>query len=724
MTPPQASPLPNGPELIGPGHWDPLGVTWNAAGTNVALWAPGADGVDLIVDLAVDGRPGSGATTTHTTSLTENTRGVFHGLILGLTPGTHYGFRVHGNWDPAAGQRWNAAKLLNDPYAKAISGDVTLNKAIFGSIANDDLQREDHDSAPFVPRSIVVADKFDWGNDAPPAVPWTDTVIYETHVRGLTMTHPEVPEHQRGTYAGVAHPSVIKHLTDLGVTSIELMPVHHFTSEIHLMELGLSNYWGYNTLGYFAPAAAYSSTGSNGEQVVEFQRMVKALHAAGLEVILDVVYNHTSEEGVNGPTFNFRGIDNARYYRLTDGRHYTDYTGCGNTLNVADPHVLQMVMDSLRYWVTQMHVDGFRFDLASALARSFHDVDMLGTFMTTIQQDPVLRNVKLIAEPWDVGPGGYQVGEFPAMWREWNGKYRDCLRDFWRGATGVGELGWRLSGSADLYNSEGRSPFASINFITAHDGFTMRDLVTYDSKHNEANLENNRDGTDDNRSANYGVEGETPDPDINRIRHRQMRNMLTSLLLSTGVPMISGGDEFGRTQSGNNNAYCQDNEVSWYDWDWADWQRDLFDFTRTLIGIRRRHRTFRQRFFFKGEPRSAGEAPDLAWLSADGAAITEDQWHDPGMKTVGMYLSGDLIALPGIQHEGGSPDVHDSFLLISHAGDSHVSFALPGAPYGQRYHRVLDTHDDRPSAAPWSDVAGSTIMIAPRSCILLRATDS
>lgn len=702
--------------IIGPGRWDPPGVDIESGTAadcaNVALWAPGAERVDLCV-FDGDGRESS-------ITLPEFTLGVHHGRVRGIRPGTRYGFRVHGAWDPATGRRWNAAKLLTDPYARALDGQVHLDDAIFGSSPGDDLVCNGTDSAPFVPRSIAVADSFDWGADAHPATAWADTVIYETHVRGLTMTHPQVPEEQRGTYAGAAHPAVLEHLTSLGVTAVELMPVHHFTSEVHLMERGLVNYWGYNTLGYFAPHATYARDGSSGGQVDEFKGMVKAMHAAGLEVILDVVYNHTAEEGVNGPTLSFRGIDNAEYYRLRDGRYYDDYTGCGNTLDLSHPHVLQMVMDSLRYWVLSMHVDGFRFDLASALARSAHDVDMLGTFITTIRQDPILRRVKLIAEPWDVGPGGYQVGEFPAMWREWNGKYRDCLRDYWRGATGVAELGWRLSGSADLYSAEGRSPYASINFITAHDGFTMRDLVSYDHKHNEANLEDNRDGTDDNRSANYGHEGETSDPSITKIRHRQMRNMLASLILSTGVPMILGGDEFARTQSGNNNGYCQDNEISWYDWNWADWQGELVGFTRYVLALRRDHRVFRQRFFFQGTPTSQGGAPDLGWLSPSGATLTDDEWNAPGTRTIGMYLSGRLRPVPG---DPGSGQDH-SFLLLLHSGTDHQPFVLPGQPYGQTYRRVLDTHDEHPSIAPWIDLADATVMLAPHSMVVLRVEDT
>jgi len=566
--------------------WDPLGVTPDQhGGANVALWAQGATAVDLCM---FDGQGREDRI-----PMTERVFNVFHAHLTDMPVGTHYGFRVEGEWNPLAGHRWNHNKLLLDPYARAIDGDFRLDPAVFGHVGSDDLTMSMTDSSPFVPRSVVVDDSFDWGDDRSPGTAWGDTVIYETHVRGITRRHASVPEHERGTYAGLAHPHVIEHLTTLGVTAIELLPVHHFVDETHLLEDGLTNYWGYNSLGYFAPHAAYSSLGSRGGQVTDFKRMVKALHAAGLEVILDVVYNHTAEGNQLGPMLSFRGIDNDDYYHLRDGgRYYADYTGCGNTLDVSKPHVLQLVMDSLRYWVLEMHVDGFRFDLASALARSFHDVNMLGNFMTTIQQDPVLRRVKLIAEPWDVGPGGYQVGEFPPLWTEWNDKYRDSIRDFWRGDTGIGELGWRLSGSADLYGSEGRRPFASINFVTAHDGFTLRDLVSYNTKHNEANLEDNRDGTDNNRSWNCGIEGETDDPEVLALRQRQLRNLLGTLLLSTGVPMLAGGDEFGRTQGGNNNAYCQDNDISWYDWNWEPWQSDLKVFASDVLELRRLHSAF------------------------------------------------------------------------------------------------------------------------------------
>jgi isoamylase len=695
------------PRIDGPGTWDPLGLTLDGTGANIALWAPGASAVDLCLfdDAGHERR----------IRLPEQTFGVFHGHVSGLAAGQAYGFRVDGPWDPANGARWNAAKLLMDPYARAMDGEFRLEPAVFAHVGNDDLTRNDEDSAPFVPRSIAVGPSFDWYGDTHPRIPWGDTVIYETHVRGLTMQHPDVPDHLRGTYAGLAHPAVIEHLTSLGITAVELMPIHHFVDETHLLELGLTNYWGYNTLGFFAPHARYSSAGGAGEQVREFKEMVRTLHAAGLEVILDVVYNHTAEGNENGPTLSFRGICNPGYYRLSDGRHYMDYTGCGNTLNVSNPHVLQMVMDSLRYWVTEMHVDGFRFDLAAALARSFHDVDMLGTFLTTIQQDPILRRTKLIAEPWDVGPGGYQVGEFPAMWTEWNGKYRDNLRDFWKGSAGIGELGWRLSGSADLYGGEGRRPYASINFITAHDGFPLRDLTTYDHKHNEANLEDNRDGTDDNRSYNYGVEGETDDPAINEVRHRQIRNMFATLLLSTGVPMILGGDEFGRTQGGNNNAYCQDNEISWYDWDLADWQQELLTFATRVVELRRAHRAFRQRYFFDGRPTHEGGAPDLGWVGPDGQPMTQEEWNAGWSKTLGMYLSGELHHVPGEP----LPQADDSFLFVLHAADEPCDFTLPGEPFGKTYEVVFDTGTDHEGATVR---AGEALPLVARSSVLLRVT--
>ncbi|MCX6414606.1 MAG: glycogen debranching protein GlgX [Actinobacteria bacterium] len=660
--------------------WDPLGVTPDGrGGANVALWAEGADSVELCVfdDDGIERR----------IPITERVFNVFHAHVEHLPPGTRYGFRVHGPWQPEIGHRWNPAKLLIDPYARAIEGEFRLDAAIFDHVGSDDLAMNGDDSAPFVPRSIVVDYEFDWKGDSHPRTPWGD------------------------------NPSVTDHLRALGVTAIELMPTHHFVDEIHLLELGLSNYWGYNSIGFFAPHAGYSSSGTRGEQVQEFKNMVKDLHSAGLEVILDVVYNHTAEGNQFGPTLSFRGIDNDDYYRLEPGgRHYTDYTGCGNTLDVSKPHVLQLVMDSLRYWVTEMHVDGFRFDLASALARSFHDVDMLGSFMTTIQQDPVLRRVKLIAEPWDVGPGGYQVGEFPPLWTEWNGKYRDCMRDFWRGSTGIEELGWRLTGSADLYASEGRRPYASINFITAHDGFTMHDLVSYEHKHNEANLEGNRDGTDDNRSRNYGVEGETDDPVINATRVRQIRNLLATLALSTGVPMITAGDEFGRTQLGNNNAYCQDNPISWIDWNLQPGQRSLLEFTRGVLRLRRDHRAFRQRYFFDGRPMHEGGPKDLAWIAPDGNELSAEAWNDDRARTLGMYVSGELHAV----HPDGTHVKDDSFLVLLHAGESEQAFVLPDGPYARSYRRVIDSMTGSTTESSADESAGSVVVLAPHSLVVLR----
>ncbi len=664
-----------------PGEMEPLGLTLTPEGANVALWAQDAEAVDLCL-INDDG-------TERRIRLGESTFHVFHGFVPGLAQGQRYGFRVHGRWDPAHGYRFNPSQLLVDPYARAVDGHLVVNTAIFATQPGDDLSMNGEDSAPFVPISVAVRDEFDWGSDQHPRTSWGRTVIYETHVKGFTKLHPEVPEELRGTYAGMAHPAAIRHLTELGITAVELLPVHEFASETHLLEVGLTNYWGYNSLAYLAPHGAFSSAGSRGQQVTEFKQMVKALHEAGLEVILDVVYNHTCEGNQNGPTLSWRGIDNLGYYRVQaeDPRYYTDYTGCGNTLNVVQPHVIRLIMDSLRYWVQEMHVDGFRFDLASALARSFHDVDMLGSFMTTIAQDPVLREVKLIAEPWDVGPGGYQVGEFPPQWTEWNGKYRDCLRDFWRGEAAVGELGWRLSGSADLYTSEGRRPFASINFMTAHDGFPMHDLVTYNDKHNEANLEDNRDGTNDNRSWNSGVEGPTRDREILTLRGRRLRSMLTSLLLSTGVPMLLAGDEFGRTQGGNNNAYCQDNEISWIDWELAPWQQDLLGFVKAVLALRREHRTFRQRYFFTGRPSESGGADDLAWFSPSGGIMSAHEWNDGGTRSIGMYVSGEL--------KGRTPDGEfhrdHSFLIMLNGGMADQQFHLPGPPYGQEYRLVLDS---------------------------------
>ncbi|MFI5999887.1 glycogen debranching protein GlgX [Streptomyces sp. NPDC051366] len=709
---------------VWPGSSHPLGARFRTgpdgtAGTNFALWAQGAEAVELCLFDA------EGAETR--CALTELTHEIWHGFLPGVRPGQRYGFRVHGRWDPWTGARFNPAKLLLDPYARAVDGDFTLPPEVYGHVRDwpqqyiADTVRDDRDSAPFVPKGVVVHDDDDWADDVRPKTPWADSVIYELHVRGFTMRHPGVPEELRGTYAGLAHPAAVEHLTRLGVTAVELLPVHQFAHEDHLLRRGLRNHWGYNSIGYFAPHAGYSSSGTAGQQVGEFKRMVKALHAAGIEVILDVVYNHTAEAGELGPTLSLRGIDNRGYYRLqSDQRRYADYTGCGNTLHAGRPHVLRLITDSLRYWVTEMGVDGFRFDLAAALARSMHDVDMLSPFLAVIAQDPVLRRVKLIAEPWDVGSGGYQVGAFPPLWTEWNDRYRDAVRDFWRGALpDVRDLGYRLSGSSDLYAWGGRRPYASVNFVTAHDGFTLRDLVSYERKHNEANGEAGRDGTNDNRSWNCGVEGETDDARIGVLRRRQLRNLLTTLLLSTGVPMLVAGDEFGRTQGGNNNAYCQDNETGWVDWSLLEdpaW-RDLCALAARLVALRQEHPVLRRRAFFSGRPQGADGLRDLAWFTPAGVEMTERDWYAPAA-ALGMYLSGRDI--PG-RDERGRQVSDDSFLALLHAGDRPVAWVLPGAPWAAGYELVLDTAREDQAAPPGTRFrGGETLTVPARSVLLLR----
>ncbi|MGW1160677.1 glycogen debranching protein GlgX [Streptomyces sp. NPDC002519] len=724
-------PVPSVP--VRPGAPTPLGACFHAgpdgvAGTNFALWAGGAEAVELCL---FDGR---GAESRETrVALTELTHEIWHGFVPGVMPGQRYGYRVHGRWDPWTGARWNPAKLLLDPYARAVDGDFCLPPQVYGHVRDwpdqrvADTVRDERDSAPYVPKSVVVHDDGpddEWTDDHRPKTPWADSVIYELHVRGFTRLHPGIPPELRGTYAGLAHPAAVDHLVRLGVTAVELLPVHQFAHEDHLLRRGLRNYWGYNSIGYFAPHAAYASAGTTGQQVGEFKRMVRALHAAGIEVILDVVYNHTAEAGELGPTLSLKGIDNRGYYRLgSDGRGYADYTGCGNTLHVMQPQVLRLITDSLRYWVTEMGVDGFRFDLAAALARSTHDVDMLSPFLAVIAQDPVLHRVKLIAEPWDVGPGGYQTGAFPPLWTEWNDHYRNAVRDFWRGALpDVRDLGYRLSGSSDLYAWGGRRPYASVNFVTAHDGFTLRDLVSYERKHNEANGEGNRDGSDDNRSWNCGVEGETDDERVRALRRRQLRNLLTTLLLSTGVPMLVAGDEMGRTQRGNNNAYCQDNEMGWVDWSLLQdpgW-RALFELTSRLIALRRRHPVLRRRAFFSGQAHAANGLRDLAWFTAHGEEMTEDDWYAPAA-TLGMYLSGRDI--PG-RDSRGAPVVDDSFLAVLHAGEGPVDFRLPGPPWARRYDLVVDTSREeqaRPPGTPHR--AGTTVTVPARTVLLLRVTD-
>ncbi|MYR10317.1 glycogen debranching protein GlgX, partial [Streptomyces sp. SID724] len=692
------------------------------AGTNFALWAGGAEAVELCL---FDER---GAETR--CPLAELTHEIWHGFVPGVRPGQRYGYRVHGRWDPWTGARWNAAKLLLDPYARAVDGSFALPPEVYGHVRDwpdqpvADTVRDDRDSAPFVPKGVVVRDDDDWVEDRRPKTPWADSVIYELHVRGFTKLHPDIPPELRGTYAGLAHPAAIAHLTRLGVTAVELLPVHQFAHEDHLLRRGLRNHWGYNSIGYFAPHAGYSASGTAGQQVGEFKRMVHALHGAGIEVILDVVYNHTAEAGELGPMLSLRGIDNRGYYRLQqDPRRYADYTGCGNTLHVVQPQVLRLITDSLRYWVTEMGVDGFRFDLAAALARSMHDVDMLSPFLAVIAQDPVLRRVKLIAEPWDVGNGGYQVGAFPPLWTEWNDRYRDAVRDFWRGALpDVRDLGYRLTGSSDLYAWGGRRPYASVNFVTAHDGFTLRDLVSYERKHNEANGEGNRDGTDDNRAWNCGAEGESGDPEINALRRRQLRNLLTTLLLSTGVPMLVAGDEMGRTQGGNNNAYCQDNETGWLDWSLLEepaW-RQLTELTARVLTLRRTHPVLRRRAFFSGRAQAPDGLRDLAWFARDGREMTEGDWYAPAA-TLGLYLSGRDI--PG-RDARGEPVTDDSFLAVLHAGAEPVAFELPGPPWADAYELVLDTSREDQAQAPGTVLEGGTEVAVPaRSVLLLRVAE-
>ncbi|MEU7057926.1 glycogen debranching protein GlgX [Streptomyces sp. NPDC046197] len=692
------------------GYPYPLGAAYDGEGTNFALFSEVAEGVDLVL-VDDDGRH-------RDVRLTEADGFVWHGYLPGIGPGRRYGYRVHGPWHPAAGQRCNPKKLLLDPYARAVDGQIDNHPSLYERAPGGP---DPADSAGHTMLGVVTDPAFDWGDDRPPRRPYADSVIYEAHVRGLTRKHPDVPTELRGTYAGLAHPAVIEHLTSLGVTAIELMPVHQFVQDGVLQSRGLTNYWGYNTIGFFAPHNAYAAHGTRGQQVTEFKSMVKALHAAGLEVILDVVYNHTAEGNEKGPTLSFRGIDNASYYRLVDGDwgHYYDTTGTGNSLLMRHPYVLQLIMDSLRYWVTEMHVDGFRFDLAATLARQFHEVDRLSAFFDLIQQDPVISRVKLIAEPWDVGEGGYQVGNFPPLWSEWNGLYRDAVRDFWRGEDHtLGEFASRLTGSPDLYAHHRRRPRASVNFVTAHDGFTLRDLVSYNDKHNEANGEGNRDGESANRSWNCGAEGETDDPAVLRLRGRQQRNFLATLLLSQGIPMLCHGDELGRTQRGNNNAYCQDNDVSWVDWRATDAQRALTDFTRHLIGLRAAHPVLRRRRFFQGQTatRDNQPLPDLVWLLPDGREMTEKDWQRSDAHSVTAFLNGDAIAEPDPQ---GRPVVDDSFLLLLNGYWEPVDFHLPGAAYGERWTTLVDTAEPEGSPDETEHKHGGTLRVEARSLVLL-----
>ena len=690
----------------------PLGATYDGLGTNFSVFSEPAECVELCL-FDPDGAE-------RRIELSEATGFCWHAYLPDVGPGQRYGYRVHGPWDPANGLRANPAKLLLDPYARAIEGEVTWDPAVFGHRLDNPDQRNDDDSAPFVPRSIVVDPDFDWGTDRPPARAENESIIYEVHVKGFTATHPEVPQRLRGTYAGLAHPAAIDHLVKLGITAVELMPVHQFVHDGHLLEKGLRNYWGYNSIGFLAPHNGYSSAGGGGGQVAEFKRMVRALHGAGIEVILDVVYNHTAEGGHQGPTLSFRGLDNRAYYRLVDGdpRHYMDYTGTGNTLNARHPHVLQLIMDSLRYWVTEMHVDGFRFDLASALARGLHDVDRLSAFFDLIHQDPIVNQVKLIAEPWDVGAGGYQVGNFPPLWSEWNGRYRDTIRDFWRGEPEtLGDFGYRLTGSSDLYEQTGRRPYASINFITAHDGFTLHDLVSYNEKHNEANGEGNRDGESHNRSWNCGAEGPTDDPKVLALRARQQRNFLATLFLSQGVPMLLGGDEIGRSQGGNNNAYCQDNEISWFDWDLVD--EGLLGFTRRLIQFRHDHPVFRRRGWFQGRAIHGAGVRDIEWFSADGDEMTDEDWGGRLVRELGVFLSGE-----GIRNRFGELESDDTFLALLNANPDTVRFRLPNGRIGRTWRTVLDTAAARPWPSRGRTVsAGARLGVRGRSIVVLQRDD-
>jgi len=707
---------------VWPGEPYPLGATWDGSGVNFALFSENATAVELCLFDNVRARKETRI------PIKDQTDMVWHVYLPQARPGQLYGYRVYGPYEPQAGHRFNPAKLLLDPYAKAITRTLKWHDALFGYTighADGDLVRDDRDSAPCAPKCVVVDPAFSWSGDAPPRIPWDRTVIYELHVKGFTQLHSKVPKRFRGTYSGLCSPEVIDYLLSLGITAIELMPVHHFIHDRHLVERGLRNYWGYNTLGYFAPHADYSNSGDAGHQLGQFKTMVKTLHREGMEVILDVVYNHTGEGNHLGPTLSFRGIDNASYYRLVeaDKRYYMDYTGTGNTLDMTHPRVLQLIMDSLRYWVTEMHVDGFRFDLAATLARELHEVDRLGAFFDIIHQDPVLSQVKLIAEPWDLGEGGYQVGNFPVLWTEWNSEYRDTVRCYWKGDDAqLGHLAYRLTGSSDLYARTGRRPYASINYVTCHDGFTLWDLVSYNHKQNEANGEDNRDGTDNNNSWNCGIEGPTTDHSVLALRARQERNFLSTLFFSQGVPMLQAGDEFGFTKKGNNNTYCQDNELSWLNWDLDPSQCNLLEFTRLVIRLRGRHPVFKRRNFFRGRLMRDPNLRDVRWLRPDGKEMTEENWNDTAAKALGILLVGDTAAMDEMD-ERGNPISDDTMLLLLNAHYEKVQLVLP--PYfGYRGHweRVLDTLSATGRRKPLSLPAGEVYEMASRSIVLFRFT--
>jgi isoamylase len=702
-------------ERIWPGRRFPLGATFDGEGTNFAVYARHAEAVDLCLF-----DPGDPAREVRRVRISEKTGHVWHAYLPGIRPGTLYGFRAHGPYEPESGLRFNPSKLLVDPYARAISGEIDLAGPIFAyrqDAPEQDLAYDDRDSAAAMAKGVVVGNHFDWSGDEKPDHPWHRSVIYEVHVKGFTARHPEVPPELRGTYAGFASPPAIEHLVKLGVTAVELLPVHEFMDDPFLKAKGLTNYWGYSTLGFFAPEQRYAR-GSRGEQVTEFREMVKALHKAGIEVILDVVYNHTAEGNHLGPTLSLKGLDNTSYYRLSpeSPRHYWDSTGCGNSLDTTNPWTLKLVMDSLRYWVEEMHVDGFRFDLAVTLARDPEAFDEASRFLTAVHQDPVLERVKLIAEPWDVGPDGYRVGGFPVRWSEWNGKYRDVVRRFWKGDENLqSELGYRLTGSADLYEPAGRKIFASVNFVTAHDGFTLRDLVTYNSKHNEANGEDNRDGSDDNQSWNCGVEGETDDPAVLALRDRQMRNLLATLLVSQGVPMITAGDEMGKTQGGNNNAYCHDDEISWLDWELDDRRRALLGFARRLVKLRLSQPVLQRRRFFRGGQLWDSSLKDLAWFRPDGSEMTEEDWKKPFAKSVGFLLGGDTIATPD---ERGERIVGDTLLVLMNAWHEPVTYVLPEVEWGREWEILADTAGASDTKRDHLAARGS-VPVEARSIVLL-----
>ncbi|HUK17556.1 MAG TPA: glycogen debranching protein GlgX [Bryobacteraceae bacterium] len=712
------------PRSILPGKPYPQGATWDGTGVNFSLYSERATGVELCLFEAVDAR------SSEALPMRECTGYVWHCYLPGVKLGQLYGYRLHGSYDPEKGDRFNPAKLLIDPYARAVAGPLNWDAPVFGYTIGDaaqDLSSDPNDDAWGVPKSVVTTSHFDWENDRPPLTPLHDSILYELHVKGFTARNPDIPEELRGTYAGLAHPVAIEFLKKLGITAVELMPVHEFVDDKHLLDRKLRNYWGYNSINFFAPEARYSAAGDHGEQIGEFKAMVKALHRVGIEVILDVVYNHTAEGNQMGPTLSFRGIDNSTYYRLVpdNPRYYMDYTGTGNTLNVRHPQVLKLVMDSLRYWVQEMHVDGFRFDLAAALARELHEVDRLSAFFDIINQDPVISQVKLIAEPWDVGEGGYQVGKFPPLWTEWNGRYRDVVRRYWKGDDGqLAELGYRLTGSSDLYQRDGRHPTASINFVTAHDGFTLHDLVSYDCKHNEANGEENRDGTNDNHSYNYGAEGATADAGILETRERQKRNFLTTLLVSQGVPMICGGDEIGRTQQGNNNAYAQDNEISWFNWDLDERARSLVEFTRRLVELRRQHPNLHRRKFFQDRPINPGagqrnvdgrEEQDIVWLRPDGGEMTTEEWNAGWVRCIGVRLNGrTLDDVNGV----GEPIQDETYMILFNPHTETIRFFMPPRP-GTAWELEIDTafpdKEDRPVIP-----SGEYYELIPRSTAVLR----